>query len=275
MRKIVLFLILLLILTIAFLLIVLVVNRESGKGALQITSKPDSQVFLNGKFVGKTPLCLCELPQLIQSGEYTVKLIPLEKNLKTLEQKIIIYKGALTVVDKTFDENNSASSGSIITLSQAENKSSAELMIISFPGNAQVVLDSNIAGNTPLFLKDVTQSDHEIKILKEGYREKIIKVKTIEGKRLEANITLGIKTDALAEITNSGSDSTSSSKVVILNTPTGFLRVREDPLASSPQIDSVTPGQEFKLVSEEDDWYQISLPGGKTGWISKAYARKE
>jgi len=274
MRKIVLFLILLLILTIVFLLAVLIVNRDSGKGALQVTSKPESQVFLDGKFVGKTPLCLCELSQLIQSGEYSIKLIPLGKKLKTVEQKITIYKGALTVVDKTFDENNSASSGSIITLSPAENERSTELMIISFPGSAQVILDSNIVGQTPLLLKDVTPSDHEIKILKEGYREKIIKVKTIEGKRLEGNITLGIKVDAAGN-RNTSSVLATSIRVVILETPTGFLRVREENSLNSAQIDTVTPGQKFELISEEGDWYEILLSGGKTGWISKTYARKE
>ncbi len=270
MRKIVLFLILLLILTIAFLLIVLVVNRESGRGALQVTSKPESQVFLNGKFVGKTPLCLCEVTALIEIGEYDIRLIPLEKNLKPMEEKIIIHKSVLTVVDRTFDVNNSASTGSIITLSPADKSNQAELSIISFPGKAQVVLDSIIVGVTPLTLKDITSSDHEIKILKEGYKEKIIKVKTIEGKKLEAIITLGINSGSV----QSGGKS-SPAKIVILDTPTGFLRVREDSSPNSSQIATVNPGEKFDLISEEGEWFEIRLESGEAGWISKEFARKE
>src|SRR3989344_1332164 len=99
-RKIVLLLTPLLILTILFLLIVLVVNRDSGKGALQVTSVPPSQVFLEGKYIGKTPLCLCELPQLLEIGDHNIKLVPMQAGFKSYEQKITLYEGVLTVVDR-------------------------------------------------------------------------------------------------------------------------------------------------------------------------------
>src|SRR3990172_7452816 len=164
-RKIVLFLTPLLILTILFLLIVLVINREGGKGALQITSVPPSQVYIDGKFVGKTPLCLCDLPQLLKIGDYTAKLVPTQKGFKETEQKITIYQGVLTVIDRTFDKQVAASTGSIITLSPIGDKKGSEILVISFPGHAQVILDSNPKGTTPLLLKDITSSDHEIKII--------------------------------------------------------------------------------------------------------------
>ena len=75
MRKVILFLTPLLILTILFLVIVLVINKDNGKGALQVTSIPSSQVFINDKFIGNTPLCLCDLPELLKTGEYNIKLM--------------------------------------------------------------------------------------------------------------------------------------------------------------------------------------------------------
>lgn len=271
MRKFVLFIVLLLVLTIAFLLIILVFNRDEGKGALQVTSVPESQVFVDSKFVGNTPICLCEPPQLLESGDYTLKLIPIQKDLKTSEQKITIYQGVLTVVDKTFDKNNSAASGSMITLSPLDNNST-ELMVISFPSKARVVMDSNSVGETPILLKDVTSSDHEIKILKEGYREKIAKVKTIEGKRLEINATLGIKTDAEVE-KDKEEEGQKLSKVIILETPTGFLRVRKEASVNSEQIGTLRPGDELELVKEENEWYRVKQENGDFGWISATYAR--
>jgi eukaryotic-like serine/threonine-protein kinase len=199
-KKIILFLTPLLILTILFLIIVLIVNRESGKGALQVTSVPDSQVFLDGKFIGKTPLCLCDLEQLVKVGEYSIKIVPTKSGFKEYEQKIQIYQGVLTVVDRTFDKKASAATGSIITLSDISDKEKSEVLVVSFPTGAQVVLDSNVKGETPLEIKDVTPSDHEIKLLKDGYKEKVIKVKTIPGKRLEAIVNLGIRTDLTNEI---------------------------------------------------------------------------
>lgn len=275
-RKIVLLLTPLLILTILFLLIVLVINKDSGKGALQVTSFPESQVFLEGKFVGKTPLCLCELPQLIESKEYNIKLVPTKNGLKSYEQKIIIYSGVLTVVDRTFEEDAAGSSGSLITLSPIDDEKSSELLVTSFPNNAQVILDSNPEGNTPLLLSDITSSDHEIKILKDGYKEKIIKVKAIEGKRLEISMNLGIKMDLNSQEAPRASVSAETKpQVTIIDTPTGFLRVRRESSVGSEQIGTLNPGDKVELVSESNGWYEITLADGQTGWISSAYATKE
>lgn len=274
-RKIILFVTPLLILTVLFLIVIIIINREGGKGALQVTSVPNSEVFLDGKSIGKTPLCLCELPQLIQVGEYDLKLVPQGSEFKEYTQKIKIYQGVLTVVDRTFDKQSSAASGSLITLSSIPDKNKSELMIISFPSGAQVVLDSNIAGSTPLLLENVTASDHEIKVIKDGYREKVVKVKTVPGKRLEATVSLGVRTDLAKETPKASPAASLVTKIVILDTPTGFLRVRESDSLSSAQVTTVSPGEKFDLVSEKAAWYEIKLPDGKTGWVSSEFAKKE
>lgn len=272
MRKIILFLTPLLVLTILFLLIVLVVNRDGGKGALQVTSIPQSQVFVDGKFVGKTPLCLCDLNQLLKVGDYDIRLVPVESGFKESNQKIKIYQGVLTVVDRTFDQELAASSGSLITLSPTDSDN-AELMVVSVPNNAQIVMDSNPVGNTPLLLKDVTDSDHEIKLIKDGYKEKIIKVKAVKGKRLEAVISLGIRSDINSRDDNAASKSAVLvKKVIIKDTPTGFLRVRETDSVSSSQVGTVEPGEELDLLQEKEEWFEIKMTDGKTGWISSDFA---
>jgi len=274
-RKLILFLTPILILTILFLVIVIIINREGGKGALQVTSVPNSQVYLDGKSIGKTPLCLCDLPQLIKVGEYDLKLVPEGAEFKEYTQKIKIYQGVLTVVDRTFDKQTSAASGSLITLSNIPDKNKSELMIISFPSGAQVVLDSNVAGSTPLLLENVSSSDHEIKIIKDGYKEKIVKVKTVPGKRLETTVSLGVRTDLAKETPKASPAASLVTKIAILDTPTGFLRVRETDSLSSAQVTTVSPGEKFDLVSEKTAWYEIRLPDGKSGWISTEYAKKE
>ncbi len=271
MRKIILFLTPLLILTILFLLIVLIINRDSGTGALQVTSVSESQVFLNSKYVGKTPLCLCELKDLLKTGEYNIKLVPTQKGLKDYEQKITIYKGVLTVVDHTFDVEVAASTGSLITLSPIDDTAKAELMVVSFPDNAQVVIDSNSVGNTP-YLATITASDHEIKLLKDGYKEKIIKVKGVEGKRLEVTMNLGIKLDA--KTVEKTREEVKVPSVTILETPTGELNVRSEASVGSELIGTINPGEKYDLISEESDWFEIKLKDGKTGWISATYASK-
>lgn len=273
-KKIVLFLTPLLILTILFLLIVLVVNRDSGKGALQVTSVPSSQIFLEGKYIGKTPLCLCELPKLLEVGNYNIKLIPSQSGFKTYEQKITLFKGVLTVVDRTFDKEVGASTGTMITLSPIDDKNVSQLLVVSFPSKAQLILDSNSVGTTP-YLADVTSSDHEIKILKDGYKEKVIKVKAIKGKKLEVTMTLGIKIDLSAREARASVSAATIPRVVILDTPTGYLNVRSENSTGSDLIATVNPGETLDLISEEEGWYEVRLPSRKTGWISAIYARKE
>jgi len=61
--------------------------------------------------------------------------------------------------------------------------------------------------------------------------------------------------------------------VVIKETPTNFLRVREEPNTSAVEITKVYPGEEYKyLEASETGWYKIELKNGDVGWISGKYA---
>lgn len=250
--------------------------RNEGKGALQVTSIPKSQVFLNGKAIGTTPLCKCELANMLATGEYTLRLVPEDTSLLPFEEKIPITKSVLTVVDRTFIEG-SASEGSIITLAPLSNKKSIELLVTSFPDVATVFLDKNQVGNTPLLLKTVTDSDHEIKIQKDGYKEKTVRIRTVPGYRLNTLIYLGITSLEPTPIPTASPSATpaQTQKVVILQTPTGFLRVRETASLSGNEIARVTPGEIFELVNESAGWFEIRLLDGKTGFISTQYAKKQ
>lgn len=267
MRKVAYLLIIFFVITIIFLVGSLLLDNQKGKGALQVTANSSTQVFLNGNFIGKTPLCLCDLQKLLTTGDYTVKLVPDDKSFQNFEQKITINKGILTVVDRDFKDQPGFSSGSLITFSPIDDKR-AQLLIITSPAGAKVILDNSEVGATPLLLNDVTPSDHEVKILKDGYSEKTIKIKTLVGKKLEVNIALGINLD------KNNSASVSAKSVVILDTPTGYLRVRESNSVDSDQIATVNPGDKFELVDEKDGWYEIKLKDGSLGWISDSYAKK-
>ena len=64
-------------------------------------------------------------------------------------------------------------------------------------------------------------------------------------------------------------------KVTVLDTPTGFLRVRADSSIASSEIGRVSPGDSLELVGEKEGWFEIKMTNGKTGWISSQYAKKE
>lgn len=260
--------------TIAFFL-----TKNTGKGALQVTANPKSKVYINGKFIGETPLCKCEAQDMLSVGEYNIRIDPQDSALTPFEEKITIAKSILTVVDRTFGKGVT-SEGSIISLTPLENKKDIQLLVISFPDTAHVLVDSSIMGSTPILQKNLTESDHEVTIKKDGYREKTIRIRTVAGYKLTVVAYLGVSLAAAVTPTPSPlmptiSPTAALVKVLILQTPTGFLRVRDSGSSAGLEIARVNPGETYELAQEGQDWYRIKLPNGQTGWISSQYAKKQ
>ncbi len=252
----------------------------NGKGALQVTSVGPSNVYLNGRLLGVTPLCKCDAQSMFPTGEYTIRLVPTDSNLtnETFEEKITINKGVLTVVDRTFGLG-ALSQGSVISLIPQDNKNSAGLFVASFPDNADISIDDNPNGQTPFRQANITESDHDIAITKNGYKAKQIRIHAVKGYTLSVIAFLGVDPSVVAsstgELVASVSAEPAHQKIIILDTPTGFLRVRKDANISSLEIGQVKPTEEYPLVAEQTDWYQIKLSNGVLGWVSSTYAKKE
>lgn len=269
-----------------YLLILHINYLRSQKGALQVTSSPISKVYLNDKYIGRTPVSKTTAADMITTGNYIIKLIPDDNSINEYQEKITISAGIMTVVDRKFNKD-STPEGYVITLLPLNYDSKTELEVISFPAASKVDLDTNPIGKSPLLFKKPTESDHILNISKEGYSEKTIRIHTPKGYRLTviAYLSIGnpdlkpapsqaIASSSATPTASSSSTPTSGPKVLILDTPTGFLRVRQDSNLNSSQISTVTPGQSFPLISEVTDWFEIKLSDGKTGWISSQYAKK-
>lgn len=279
MRRFLVFLAPFLIAVLIFFGILFFLDRKSGKGALQVTSVPKSKVYLGNRLIGTTPFCACDVTHVLPVGDYTIKLIPLGGNFKPFEEKIAISKTTLTVVDRTFADNGS-SDGSVISLIPLESKKDIEILIVSFPDKANVFMDSNPVGVTPLLLKQVSESDHDLRITRDGYKDKTIKIKTALGFRLSSLVFLGVNVD-LSNLLAASASATPASietaivKVLILDTPTGFLRVRESNSLNSSESAQVKPGESYELIEEKDSWFKIKITDDKAGWISSSYAVKK
>jgi len=278
MKRVLLFLAPLLIAVLIFFGVLFFLDRNSGKGALQVTSLPKSRVYLENKLIGTTPFCACDLAQMLDVGDYNVKLVPLDVNSRPFEEKITINKSTLTAVDRTFADDGS-SEGSIISLSSLTDKKDVEILVISLPDKANVFLDSNPVGVTPLLLGNVSESDHDLRLTRDGYRDKSVRIKTALGFKLTSLVFLGVNTDlsnpAMASISATPSPAVAVANVLILNTPTGFLRVRKSNSISSAEIAQVKPGESYELIEEKDNWFKIKLTDDKVGWISSQYAVKK
>lgn len=250
-------------------------KRNADKGALQVTSFPKSKVYIDGKFSGITPFCKCP-PDVLPIGEYRVKLEPQEGGYSSYEEKVIIVRSVLTVLDRTFAKGAEAE-GHTITLNPLEDKKRIEFFVSSFPSGATVLIDKNQTKATPMFTSDITDSDHEVLLKKEGYKDKAVRIHTIPGYKLSIIAYLGIdiNTKVASPSPTASPSAMPSQAVIVSDTPTGFLNVRESASVTSKKIGTVTPGDSLELVSEEDGWFRVKISDGTEGFISAQYAKKK
>lgn len=295
MKKLLLFLIPIVFASIVFFGYFFFTSRDTAaKGALQVTSIPKSKVYLNDKLLGETPLCKCEFPDMLTVGSYTLRLVPGTQAVEPFEEKITIGKSVLTVVDRTFN-GSTASEGSTISLNPITDAKSAQISVVSIPDKSDVLIDKNPSGQTPLLINNTTISDHEVAIKRSGYKEKTIHIHTVAGYILQIVVSLAVDpaqidpTQITQTATPSGAIqpsvsptvapsspvSPSANQVLILDTPTGFLRVRDSASLGGNEIARVSPGDTFSMLDQQSGWIEIKLSNGKTGWVSSQYVKRQ
>lgn len=248
-----------------------------GQGALQVTASVKSTVYLNDKPLGETPLCKCNQGETLESGTYSVKVVPLDASLDPYVVQIDIEPNVLTAVDRTFLPGSLASAYTL-TLKKT-NKDTPELLVTSLPEGALVTVDGNEEEITPYLIEDITASEHEISIQKSQFNKKTIRVRTVPGYRLVVYATLGTDSENIEEQFRqptpiSPTPEKTVETITILDTPTGFLRVRSGSSTGTSEVGRVEPGETYEIITEENDWYQIKLSDGKQGWVSAQFAEK-
>jgi len=237
-------------------------------GILEIKTSPETVVYLNGEKAGTTPFKK-ELPP------QTIKVSLFSKNQSSnqnplLEKKVRINPLVLTFLRYDFTPNKE--NGEILTLSKERIKNQTSLKVSSFPSHATVILDETVKGYTPIFLKEVPPGQHILKISLPHYQSHVLEVNLSPGYRLECQVDLAQEEEN--PIQEKPATTTEKEKVVILNTPTGWLRVREGPGKTFATIGKVYPQEEYPLLEEKNDWFKIRWQEENEGWIAKDYAKK-
>ena len=66
----------------------------------------------------------------------------------------------------------------------------------------------------------------------------------------------------------------SGTKVKILETGTGWLRVRAGAGLGFDEVVKVDEGKEYKLLEDKGDWVKIQVDDKVSGWVSSTYVEK-
>src|SRR3989338_9102134 len=276
---------LLFILVLIFLAFVVVrffiLDKQNEYGKIKIISSPTASIFINSTFAGKT-----SFEDKYKVGEYLLKLIPETNATDTASWngKINIYKNSLTYVNRELGSSDIASAGEIFTTTrmtkQPQKSESGEIYVETEPQGAIITLDSDEKGVAPAIMENVMKGDHELSVFMPGFFRRTQKVNVDPGYRVNAAFKLAIDESAtpikVAE-NKQATDSakTTKTKITIKNTPTGWLRVREEPTLNASESGRVNPGDEFSLIEEQEGWAKIEFQKGKTGWVSSQYIEKK
>lgn len=269
-------------------------TKQQGLAGLYVKSNPTASIFLDTRFLGRTPY-----QEKLDPGEYTLKLIP-ESTATTAaswQGKVVLTPNILTYVNRELGISDLASSGEVITLERISGKET-EVTVTTVPDGASVTINGEDKGTAPITLKNIEPGDHEIVITSPGFITRSVNVKATIGFRVLANIQLGIGSEgskpttpqeaeveeATKSAVNTQTTPTPTKKpsaattlpkpyVEILDTPTGWLRVRSSPSTQASESGRVNPTETYPLLEEESGWYKIEV-NGKVGWISGTYAQK-
>jgi len=244
-------------------------------GGVYVSTKPNSSVYINGNYVGKTPF-----KNTYDSGVVTIKLVPEtnDLNLIPFETKVTLVSGIQTVIRREFGKTEDESSGDIISF-EKENGKSTSLIVISTPDNAQVLIDGVARGFTPHRTSTISPAEHQITIKASDYIDRTLSVKTLVGYRLTVFAKLAKN---LTPVSTPIPISATKTYIEILQTPTGFLRVRTEPGTKGGEIAEVKPGSKYLLLDTDlaTGWYKIQyedakpgLPDGISGWVSNEFAK--
>lgn len=264
---------------------------------LEISTTPESTVYLNGEKKGNTPYSNKEL----KAGSYTLKLVPSsDSNLQSYETKLTQISNATTVISHSFAQSELDSSGYTLQFEQ-DKSGETYLSIISDPDNTTVNIDDAPYGFTPLSKIKTSPGSHSLLVSSPGYIKQSVTLNAAKGYNLIANFKLANETLTLTPSPSpSSSDiasasatpsikpspspsikpSPSPSPVVIMPKPyvligetgTGWLRVRKDASGSSDELGKADTGEKLKYLGESTDlgWHKIEFEG-KVGWVSGKY----
>jgi hypothetical protein len=250
-------------------------------GGIRIGTSPTANVYINGSLMGGTPF-----RKTFEPGQITIRLEPQATGsglLLPYETKVNIIPGIETVMRREFGPTEEFSSGDVVSFEKQAEKT-AGLIVISSPDNAQVSLDGVPRGFSPYKSSVVSAGSHQITVRSPNYEDRTLSVNTLAGYRLTVFVKLAKK---LGEEGGEQSSETPvpelKTYIEILDTPTGYLRVRTSPGASGEEIAEVKPGERYLFLEEDTGtgWYKIQyqepkagLPGGITGWVSNQYSKK-
>ncbi len=247
-------------------------SLSNRKSAIEINSYPVAKVYIDGKEMGLTPY----RNRTLSPGEIEVKLVT---NDQTWTKKVKLQNNISTVIDWEFGDSEETSGGYILYLEKTGDKKNAGLMVNTSPNKCTVTIDNEVKGLSPIRIADIGEGDRHLTLSFPEHKSLDVYMKSLNEYQLVVDATLAEDKVEVAQETieeeNPDLVSTPATiQIKILETETGWLRVRESSSSAAREVARVNPGETYPMLGESTDWYKIDLGDNKNGWISSSYGEK-
>lgn len=257
-------------------------KSESGTVLSVITEPPGASVFIDGTEVGKTPYSSNNLTEdqydlridylgyefqtarvTIQKGynlNVSLKMFPMP-----VPSKVTLFEGSTNLYNVTLDNS--------LIVADTENWVKALLYWNQTRGvnldglgpNKNPVFDFLVDYKGNLYSKEgvIISSAADMAALKDVKRGAYLG-RAADGVGLTSQARL-----AYEQLTKTGATTGKSAKVS--QTPTGWLRVRDDASLNGKEIAKVNAGETYPVLEETKGWVKIKVSESISGWVSSDY----
>lgn len=240
-------------------LVELFLGIKQTSGVFINSSPSEAAVFLDGKEVGKTPF----EDKNLDVKDYTVKL---EKGEASWQGKVKLTPGTMSIVNRDLTKDQTSFAGEVSTLDRGHG-----ITVISNPSSSDVEIDGKSYGKTPITI-NLDSGAHTILVSHANFLKRSIRANLPNNFNLTLSVDLALSEADLTTI--SAPIINQTPEVLVKDTPTGFLRVRDKPSLLGKEIAQVKPGDILILLEELGEWDRVRLSDNKEGYVSSVYVEK-
>ncbi len=284
---------------------------ESQMAVLKVTSTPQTTIFLDNQNLGKTPFeqkvkpgeyTLKLIPETtvnsLVSWEGNIKLSPslLTYVNRDLGESDLTSGGETLILEKVSGDKAelavlSTPDAAVVTLNSQEKGATPLVLSDMEPGSFDLTVV--LSGYTSRTIKVKTTVGYKLtaqfQLAMSGEViptpepspsvEASVKATPKASPKATPKATPKASVEASVEASVSATPKASATPpakpyIQVLDTPTGFLNVREEPKTDGKLITQIHPGEYYSLLDESNGWYKIEYQTDKEGWVSGQYAQK-
>lgn len=257
---------------------------------LTVDASPKAKVSVDGKELGNTKLTVKNL----NPGQHTVLI---KSDTSEWSDTISIPAGTIMNVMRVLPNDTSSGGGYKVTMEKGSG-----ITVVTNPDEVDVALDGAKIAKTPHHIPSVQEGEHELVLSKDGYSTVSLKIKSIAGHKIvvesemvgtksiepsstpsatpvassSASVSASLRPSTVPTASASATPATGGAQTVeIIDTPTGWLRVRDTASLGGKEIGRVDTGEKYDFVEQTAaGWTQIVMKDGTKGYVSTKYVKK-